>query len=134
LFVFIKETVYENDKMKSLAWLLALLLVAGPALAKPKVDVRIRVNDGVGKDRKDSLSRTGSSYDGALTTGQDYFLNVTVMSGNAEAVAKNNGQWCIKGDTLLGAIDYKATLEGNYLEIEVLQKKRENQEDNLWDF
>ena len=120
--------------MKSLAWLLALLLVAGPALAKPKVDVRIRVNDGVGKDRKDSLSRTGSSYDGALTTGQDYFLNVTVMSGNAEAVAKNNGQWCIKGDTLLGAIDYKATLEGNYLEIEVLQKKRENQEDNLWDF
>jgi hypothetical protein len=111
----------ENDKMKSLTWLL-LLLVAGPVWAKPKVDVRIRVNDGVGRDRKDSLSRTGSSYDGALTTGQDYFLNVTVVSDNAEVVAKNSGQWCIKGETLLGAIDYKATLEGNYLEIEVPQK------------
>jgi hypothetical protein len=44
------------------------------------------------------------------------------MSDNAEAVAKNSGQWCIKGDTLLGAIDYKGTLEGNSLEIEVPQK------------
>jgi len=108
--------------MKSLSWLLLLLLVAGPVWAKPKVDVRVRVNEGIGKDHKDSLSRTGSSYDGSLTTGQDFFLNVSVSSDNAEAVAKNNGQWCIKGDTLLGAMDYKATLDGNSLEIEIPQK------------
>ena len=60
--------------MKSLSWLLLLLLVAGPVWAKPKVDVRVRVNEGIGKDHKDSLSRTGSSYDGSLTTGQDFFL------------------------------------------------------------
>ncbi len=108
--------------MKSMYWILLLLLAAAPAMAKPKVDVRIRVNEGVGKDHKDSLSRTGSSCDGSLTTGQDYFLNVTVLSDNADAVPKNNGQWCIKGDTLLGAIDYKGTLDGNTLEIEVPQK------------
>ena len=108
--------------MRILTWMLLLLLAASPVLAKPKIDVRLRVNEGVGRDRKDSLSRTGSSYDGSLTTGTDYFLNVIVFSDNKEAVAKNNGQWCIKGDTLLGAMDYKATLDGNNLEIEVPQK------------
>ncbi len=108
--------------MRPRTCLLLLLLAASPMWAKPKVDVRIRVNDGVGKNQQDSLSRNGSAVGGALAATTVYFLNVSVFSDNAEAVALNNGQWCIKGDTLLGAIDYKGTLDGNSLEIEVPQK------------
>jgi hypothetical protein len=109
--------------MRRLPRLLVLLLVALPLWAKPKVEVRVRVNEGIGKNLpQDSLSRTGSSMDGALVGTQIFYLNVTVFSDNAAAVAKNNGQWCIKGDTLLGAIDYHGTLDGNDLELEVPQR------------
>lgn len=100
-----------------------MFALGSPALAgKPKVEVQVKVNEGIGKNQPaDSLSRAGSSYDGKLDLPQIYFLNVTVTSDNAEAVAKNNGQWCIKGDVFLGSVTYHGTLNGNDLEIEVPQ-------------
>lgn len=99
------------------------LLFSSPAVAgKPKVDVTITVNDGIGKNLpQDSLSRNGSSVGGALVGAQVFYLNVTVHSDNAEAVAKNNGQWCIKGDDLLSSLTYHGTLSGNDLELEIPQ-------------
>ncbi len=99
------------------------LLLAGRAFAgKPKVDVQVRVNEGIGKNPPvDSLSRTGSSYDGALQSATIFYLNVSVTSDNADAVSKNNGQWCIKGDALLGSLTYHGRLSGNDLELEVPQ-------------
>jgi hypothetical protein len=99
------------------------LLFAERALAgKPKVDVQVKVNEGVGKNPPaDSLSRTGSSYDGSLQSATIFYLNVTVTSDNADAVAKSNGQWCIKGDALLSSLTYHGTLSGNDLELEVPQ-------------
>jgi hypothetical protein len=115
-------------KMRSLAPLLLpllalqLLLCATAVSAKPKVDVRVTVNDGIGKNLpQDSLSRNGSALSGPLVGAQVFYLNVTVRSDNAEAVAKNNGQWCIKGDALLGALQYHGTLSGNDLELQVPQ-------------
>jgi hypothetical protein len=108
--------------MKPLTGLLLLLLAAAPLWAKPKVDVRIKVNEGIGKNLpQDSLSRTGSAMDAPLNAGQIYYLNVTVLSENADAVAKNNGQWCIKGDDLFGSLEHHGTLDGNTLEIEIPQ-------------
>jgi hypothetical protein len=108
--------------MKPLTGLLLLLLAASPLLAKPKVEVRVKVNEGIGKNLpQDSLSRSGSSMEAPVNAGQVFYLNVTVLSDNAEAVAKNNGQWCIKGDDLLGSLEYHGTLDGNNLEIEIPQ-------------
>jgi hypothetical protein len=104
--------------------LLAISLLFGPPAnsGKPKVDIVLTVNDGIGKNvSQDSLSRTGGAMDGALGGTQVFYLNVTVHSDNAEAVAKNNGQWCIKGDALLGSLQYHGTLSGNDLELEVPQ-------------
>jgi hypothetical protein len=109
--------------MKPLTWLLLLSLAASPLWAKPKVDVRVRVIEGIGKNLpQDSLNRSNSTYAGAVGGGQVFYLNVTVLSDNAEAVAKNNGQWCIKGDELLSSIEYHGTLDGNNLEVEIPQK------------
>jgi hypothetical protein len=109
--------------MTSLTGLLVLLLAASPLSAKPKVDVRVRMNEGIGKSLpQDSLSRSGSPLDGSLVGKQVFYLNVTVLSDNAEAVAKNNGQWCIKGDTFLESFDYHGTLDGNTLEVQIPQK------------
>lgn len=108
--------------MKLVTFFVLPLLAASSLWAKPKVEVRVRVNEGIGKNLpQDSLSRTGSSMDGALGGAQVFYLNVTVLSDNADAVAKNNGQWCIKGDELLGSLEYHGTLDGNTLEIEVPQ-------------
>jgi len=108
--------------MKSLTWALLLLLAASPLGAKPKVDVRVRVSEGIGKNLpQDSLSKNNSTYGGAIGGGQVFFFNVTVVSDNAEAVANNNGQWCIKGENYLSSFDYHGTLSGNDLEIEVPQ-------------
>ena len=108
--------------MKPFACLALLLVAASPLWAKPKIQVRVKVNEGIGKNLpQDSLSRTGSSLDGSLGGTQVFYLNVTVLSDNADAVAKNNGQWCIKGDELLGSLEYHGTLDGNTLEIEIPQ-------------
>src|SRR5580692_825450 len=108
--------------MKPVTFFALLVLAASPLWAKPKVEVRVKVNEGIGKNLpQDSLSRTGSSMDGSLGGNQVFYLNVTVLSDNAEAVAKNNGQWCIKGDDLLGSPEYHGTLDGNTLEIEIPQ-------------
>ena len=68
-----------------------------------------------------------------------FFANVTLRSDNAEAVAKNNGQWCITGDIELDrATEYHGTLNGENLEIEFPQKngkiKKEHYEifDHKW--
>ena len=105
------------------AVLAATLLLPLLALsAKPKVQVTVTVNEGIGKSLpQDSLSRTGGSMDGALGGQQVFFLNVTVRSDDADAVAKNNGQWCIKGEELLGSVTFHGTLSGNDLQLEVPQ-------------
>lgn len=114
--------------MKTLARLLLACVVlqlslSTPVSAKPKVDVRVKMSEGIAKTPpQDSLSRTGSMMDGALNSGAIYYMNVTVLSDNADAVAKNNGQWCIKGDALLESFEYHGTLDGNTLEIEIPQK------------
>jgi hypothetical protein len=110
--------------MRPLTRLLLLLLAASPLWAKPKVEVRIKINDEIVKDRpQDSLSKGASASMSATLYGQIYFLNVTVLSANAEAVAKNNGQWCISGDIELDkATEYHGTLNGNTLELEIPQK------------
>ena len=115
--------------MKSRLWLLlpllALPLLLFPASlpAKPKVEVRVRVSEGLGKyPPQDSLNKHNSAVAGPLISGEIFYFNVTVLSDNAEAVAKNNGQWCIKGDIYLSSINYHGTLDGNTLEIEIPQK------------
>jgi hypothetical protein len=127
--------------MRSPTWLLLLLLAASPIWAKPKVDVRVRVNEGIARQRpQDSLSKGGGvGSGGGLIYGTVYFLNVTVLSDNAEAVARNNGQWCITGDTGLAKnAEYQGTLKGNDLVLEVPQKngkiKKKNFEilDHKW--
>ena len=108
--------------MKPLISLLLLLLAAASLQAKPKVDVRVKVTDSIGLNAPQaSLSRDHNQSPANTFYAEVYFLNVTVLSENAEAVAKNNGQWCIKGDELLGSLEYHGTLDGNTLEIEVPQ-------------
>ena len=106
--------------------LMALAFLLGPPSlsAKPKVEVRVKVNEAVGKNQPaDSLSRSGRSYDAPLQQPTIWFMNVTVLSDNAEAVAQNNGQWCLKGegDSMLSSMTYQGTLSGNDLELEVPQ-------------
>ena len=110
--------------MRSFLWLLLTLLAASPLLAKPKVDVRIKVNEEIAKDRaQDSLSKSPGSSMSTTFYGTVFLLNVTVLSDNAEAVAKNNGQWCISGDIELdSATEYHGTLNGNDLNLEIPQK------------
>jgi hypothetical protein len=114
----------RKPKMRFLAWLLLPLLAASPLLAKPKVDVRIKINEEIAKDRaQDSLSKnTGSSLNTTFY-GTVFFLNVIVLSDNAEAVAKNHGNWCISGDIELDRdTEYHGTLNGNDLNLEIPQK------------
>jgi hypothetical protein len=120
-------------KMRPPTWFLLLLLAASPLWAKPKVDVRVKVNDGIGKNRpQDSLAPIGGVYAGPVDFRTVFFLNVTVLSGNAEAVAKNNGQWCITGDTELdNATEYHGTLDGNKLELEIPQKNGKTKKKNF---
>jgi len=116
-------------KIRSLKGLLLPLLAMQVLLcplslpAKPKVDVRVRVTEGLGKyPPQDSLSKSNSPVGGPLISSEVYYFNVTVLSDNTEAVAKNNGQWCIRGDVYLSSFEYHGKLSGNDLEIEVPQK------------
>jgi hypothetical protein len=101
------------------------VLLFSPVLsAKPKVEVRVKVNEAVGKNQPDdSLARSGNSYEGALPQPTVWYMNVTVFSDNADAVARNNGQWCLKGegDTMPSSLTYKGILSGNDLDLEVPQ-------------
>jgi len=116
-------------KTRSLASLLvtwlAFQIFLGSAVpaAKPKVAVRIKVNEGIGKyAQQDSLNKYNSPLGGPLVAGETYYFNVAVLSDNADAVATNHGQWCIKGDTDLTSIEYHGTLSGNDLVIEIPKK------------
>jgi hypothetical protein len=114
--------------------MLLLLLAASPLCAKPKVAVRVKVKEGMGKDYvQDSLAKNGNpiGVDGVggqgtgIIYGRVFYINVIVislLSNDEAAVAKNDGQWCIKGDTELEFSDYSGTLDGNRLEVEIPQK------------
>jgi hypothetical protein len=119
--------------MRSLTGLFLLLLAAAPLWAKPKVEVRIKIDDQIIKERpKDSLSRGGGASIPTTIYGVIYFLNVTVLSDNAEAVAKNDGKWCISGDTELDkATEYHGTLDGVHLELELPQKNGKTKKKNF---
>jgi hypothetical protein len=119
--------------MRPLTGLLLLLLAASSLWAKPKVDVRIKIDDEIVKDRpQDQISRGGGASIPTSIFGSVYFSNVTVLSDNAEAVAKNNGQWCISGDIELDkATEYHGTLDGNNLELEIPQKNGKTKKKNF---
>lgn len=112
--------------------MILLLLAASPLCAKPKVAVLVMVNEGMGKDRvQDSLTKSGNPIGVDTTGGQGtgviygrvFYMNVTVLSNDAAAVAKNSGKWCITGDTELEfLVDYNGALDGNGLEVEIPQK------------
>jgi hypothetical protein len=110
--------------MRPLSGLLMLLLTASSLWAKPKVPVTVRMDEGIRIDRpQDSLSRSGGASGPTTIWGIIFFHNVIVLSDNEEAVAKNNGRWCISGDIELDtAIEYHGTLDGNHLELEIPQK------------
>lgn len=110
-----------------------LLLAASPLLAKPKVEVRIKIDDEIVKDRpQDSLSKGGGPSIPTTLYGSIYFLNVTMLSDNAEAVAKNKGQSYISGDIELDkATEYHGTLDGNKLELEIPQKNGKTKKKNF---
>ena len=118
--------------MKAQTLFFVALLAAMPLFAKPKVNVRVEVNEGVGRDRvQDSISKGQVTTSNALVA-TVWFLNVTVTkddilyrggggpSDKAEAVAKGNGQWCITGDAPLDVNgEYEGTLDGTSLEVQV---------------
>lgn len=110
--------------MGLLGCLLLALLAASPLPAKPKTDVRVKINDEVATDHaQDSLSKSAGSSMTTTMYQTVFYANITVSSDNAEAVAKNNGQWCITGDTELDRnTEYHGTLDGNTLKIEMVQK------------
>jgi len=111
--------------MKSPLCLLLVLLAAAPLLAKPKVAVHVTVNQGKGRDEvQDTLSKNGVSNSAADTVfATVYFLNVTVTSDKAEALAGNDGHWCIKGASPLDVNgEYPALLNGNGLDVQVPAK------------
>ena len=117
--------------MRSPTWMLLLLLAASPLCAKPKVSVVVTVKEGMGKDYvQDSLAKSGNPIgvdnmggQGAnIIYGRVFYINVTVLSNDAAAVAKGNGKWCIKGDTELELFTYNGTLDGSRLEVEIPQK------------
>ena len=113
--------------------LVAMQLVLGSPVfsGKPKVEVRLKVDDGIGKyPPQDSLNKYNSPVAGPLMSNEIYYFNVTIASDNVDAVAQNGGKWCIKGDIMLSSIEYHATLSGNDLVVEVPAKngkpKRQN--------
>ena len=107
--------------MRWMICLLSLLLMASTVWAKPKVDVRVNVDGTV------RMLETGGNL--SLTIGGTYvsYINVTVSSDNAAAVARNNGQWCIRSEEDIVELakngDYQAVLDGNFIEIEIPQTK-----------
>jgi hypothetical protein len=106
----------------------ALFSLWAPAYsAKPKVEVRLKVNDGIGKySQQDTLNKYNSPVAGPLMSNEVFYFNVVVSSDNADAVAQNKGQWCIKGEADLSSIEYHGTLSGNNMEVEVPQKNGKN--------
>jgi hypothetical protein len=111
--------------MRTSPWLCAIFvaITVSSLWAKPKVDVRVKIHDQWTRDKIDeSMPNLGNSVSNVTTITVAY-LNVTVLSDNAEAVAQNKGQWCIVGDSLLDTQgDYQGTLDGTNLEIDVPQK------------
>jgi hypothetical protein len=112
------------SQMRLLTLTLSILLAAFSLGAKPRVEVSVKISDEIAKDvPQASLSRDGSSTINTSIYGLIFYFNVTVFSKNEDAVAKNDGQWCITGDTQMDkGAEYQGTLSGNNLEIEIPQK------------
>jgi hypothetical protein len=124
--------------MKWLPTLLVALLTAVPISAKPKVDVRVKVNEGVGRDGvTDQLSKnnTTTTDDGTAFKQTVWFLNVTVTAEDPKVVANGNGQWCVKNDNgddgLFVSGEYAATLDGNSLDILVPLKSGKTEKEHF---
>jgi hypothetical protein len=106
--------------MKGLPWFLLLVLTVAPLDAKPKVDVRVTVTEEVAKQHASDKLGMGNASATNLLYSTVFYMNVTVLSDNAAAVTKGNGQWCLSGDeTLRLNEEYHGTLDGNDLYIEV---------------
>jgi len=127
--------------VKSCAWLLFVMLAAASAWAKPKVAVKVKADEGLIRDRPTySLSPIGVGPSTQNTIDAPVvFMNVTVASDNGQAVALNNGQWCVTGGIKLELEkEYDGTLDGNNLDILIPQKngkmKKEHYEivDHKW--
>ena len=105
-----------------ICFLLAFVaLSAAPLGAKPKLNVRVKVNDYFGKQRP--TGNLGMTLGNDSTFATIYYLNVTVLSDDANAVAKNNGQWCITGSmSLVVGGEYQGTLDGGAIHVDIPQK------------
>jgi hypothetical protein len=110
--------------MKCLTCFLLVLLTVAPLCAKPKVEVRVKVNDTAIAQHAERAILNGEGREPDPRFFVTYWLlNVTLMSDNSKAVAKNNGQWCITGSTGLDwTVEYQGTLNGNWLDIQIPDK------------
>ncbi len=108
--------------MRRLTVLFTLLVLAtAPLGAKPKANIRVKISTFYGKRRPSG--DLGSTLGNDSTFGVIYYLNVTVLSDDAQAVAKNGGDWCIKGDLPLNpGAEYHGILDGNILSLEIPEK------------
>src|ERR1700733_3706675 len=101
----------EEQTMKGFAWLLMALTTVAPLEAKPKVDVRVSVTEEVAKQHASDKLGMGNASATNLLYSTVFYMNVTVLSDNAAAVAQSNGQWCLYGDeTLRLNQEYHGTL------------------------
>lgn len=107
--------------MKRPICFLSLFLLALPLCAKTsKVDVRVKVDIAIKREKaQGNLSL-------AVNPIMISYVNVTMSSDDAEAVAKNNGQWCIQSQDeyveLPKGAEYQGVLNGDFLEIAIPQK------------
>ena len=116
-------------KVKSLGPLACFFLALPLTLStlavatKPKVDVRIMVNEGIGKyPQQDFLNERNTPVAGPLISNEIFYFNVKVLSDNTQAVAKKTDNGVSKVKSTLNSNEYHGTLSGNDLEIEIPQK------------
>lgn len=102
----------------------ALLLLGAPVYAKPKVGVKVDVEEEI-----TNLTSSGdfSSLAGNASQTVSY-LNVIVLPDAPIKGFRNDGKWCIKSQAgqrvhLVKGGEYKGLLDGDFLELEVPQLK-----------
>jgi len=102
--------------MKYRVYLTCLFLLASALSAKTtKVNVRAKVDSSTTREKaQGSLSIAVAS---PLIT----YVNVTLSSEDASAVANNNGQWCIQSQdeavNLQKGGEYQGVLDGDFVEL-----------------
>jgi len=104
--------------VKSVLCILSLFLLTSAASAKTaKVNVHVKVGTSVKREKSQgSLSL-------AVSAPIISYVNVTLTSDDASAVATNNGQWCIQSQDeavdLPAGAEYQGVLEGDYIEVAI---------------